>query len=101
MSTSCGHPVPGDSDSVRAKGTASLPPPEARRVQRDAPLRDARLAERYRPDGAAAFIHGNRDRAPVNRTDPAIRARLVELATTEFAGFNPVHLAEILAEEGH
>jgi hypothetical protein len=37
----------------------------------------------------------------VNRTDDAIRSRLVELATTEFAGFNPVHLAETLADEGH
>jgi len=74
---------------------------EAGRVLRLSTRQVRRLAERYRTDGAAAFIHGNRDRAPVNRTDPAIRARLVELATTEFAGFNPVHLAEILAEEGH
>src|SRR3990172_12324979 len=74
---------------------------EAGRVLRLSTPQVRRLAERYRTDGAAAFIHGNRDRAPVNRTDPAIRARLVELATTEFAGFNPVHLAEILAEEGH
>lgn len=74
---------------------------EAGRVLRLSTRQVRRLAERYRTDGAAAFIHGNRDRVPVNRTDPAIRARLVELATTEFAGFNPVHLAEILAEEGH
>lgn len=60
-----------------------------------------RLLDRYRDEGAAALVHGNRGRTPVNRTDPAIRARLIELATTEFAGFNPVHLAETLAEEGH
>jgi transposase len=60
-----------------------------------------RLVRRYHDEGAAALIHGNLGRMPVNRTDPAIRARLVELATTEFAGFNPVHLAETLAEEGH
>src|SRR5919197_3465009 len=60
-----------------------------------------RLAGRYRADGAAALVHGNRGRVPVNRTDAEVRARLVELATTEFAGFNPVHLAETLAEEGH
>ncbi len=60
-----------------------------------------RLVDRYRSDGATALVHGNRDRVPINRTDPAIRARLVELATTEYAGFNPVHLAETLAEEGH
>jgi transposase len=60
-----------------------------------------RLARRFRDDGVAALVHGNHGRTPANRTDPAIRARLVELATTEFAGFNPVHLAETLAEEGH
>jgi len=60
-----------------------------------------RLARRFRAEGAAALVHGNRGRTPANRTDEVIRARLVELATTEFAGFNPVHLAETLAEEGH
>jgi hypothetical protein len=60
-----------------------------------------RLARRFRADGARALVHGNRGRTPVNRTDEAIRSRLVELATTEFVGFNPVHLAETLAEEGH
>ena len=59
-----------------------------------------RLMDRYRDEGAAALVHGNRGRSPVNRTDPVVRTRLVELATTEFAGFNPVHLAETLAEEG-
>jgi hypothetical protein len=28
-----------------------------------------------------------------------IRAQIVELATTTYGGFNPVHLAEMLAEE--
>jgi len=60
-----------------------------------------RLAARYRTEGAAALVHGNRGRVPANRTDAAVRARLVELAATEFAGFNPVHFAETLAEEGH
>lgn len=60
-----------------------------------------RLARRFRAEGAAALVHGNRGRTPANRTAESIRARLVELATTEFAGFNPVHLAEVLVEEGH
>jgi transposase len=60
-----------------------------------------RLLSRYRDEGVAALVHGNRGRTPVNRTAEAIRLRLVALATTEFAGFNPVHLAETLAEEGH
>lgn len=58
-----------------------------------------RLLERYRAQGAATFVHGNRGRTPVNRLDDAIRAHIVELATTTYAGFNPVHLAETLAEE--
>ena len=59
-----------------------------------------RLTRRFRDEGAAALVHGNRGRAPTNRTAEAIRVRLVELATTEFAGFKPVHVAETLAEEG-
>jgi len=58
-----------------------------------------RLVERYRTAGAAAVIHGNRGRCPVNRVDEASRAQIVALATTTYAGFNPVHLAETLAEE--
>lgn len=73
---------------------------EASRVLRLSVRQVRRLLDRYGDEGAAALVHGNRGRVPANRTDPAIRARLVELATTEFAGFNPVHLAETLAEEG-
>jgi transposase len=58
-----------------------------------------RLLDRYRTDGAAAFVHGNRGRTPVNRIDDALRAQIAELATTTYAGFNPVHLAETLAED--
>ena len=58
-----------------------------------------RLVERFRRDGAAALIHGNRGRPPVNRIDEAQRARLLGLADTRYAGFNATHLAETLAEE--
>jgi transposase len=58
-----------------------------------------RLVERFRTEGVAALVHGNRGRVPVNRVDPAIRGRVVELAATTYAGFNPVHLAERLAED--
>lgn len=56
-----------------------------------------RLLARYR-DGPMALAHGNRGRAPANRLDDARRARLVELATTTYAGVNHTHLAELLAE---
>lgn len=73
---------------------------EAARVLRLSVRQVRRLVGRYRGQGLAALVHGNRGRTPVNRISPDVRARLVELATTEFAGFNPVHLAETLAEEG-
>lgn len=74
---------------------------QASRVLQRSTRQVRRLLDRYRAQGVVALVHGNRGRVPVNRTDPTVRARLVELATTEFAGFNPVHLAETLAEEGH
>ncbi|MGK2851183.1 MAG: helix-turn-helix domain-containing protein, partial [Candidatus Limnocylindrales bacterium] len=49
-------------------------------------------------DGPATLAHGNRGRTPANRLDDAQRARLVELATTTYAGVNRAHLAELLAE---
>lgn len=58
-----------------------------------------RLVDRYRAEGAGAFVHGNVGRSPVNRVSEATRAHVVELAATTFVGFNPVHLAETLATE--
>lgn len=57
-----------------------------------------RLAERLRTEGAAGLVHGNRGRQPVNRVDDAVRAAIVDQALTTYAGFNPVHLTETLAE---
>ena len=58
-----------------------------------------RLLSRYRgPDGAAALVHGNAGRPSANRIDEPTRARLVELATTRYAGVNRAHLADLLAE---
>jgi hypothetical protein len=57
-----------------------------------------RLCERLRTGGAAGLVHGNRGRRPANRVDDAVRGAIVEEALTTYAGFNPVHLAETLAE---
>jgi len=59
-----------------------------------------RLLKRYRADGADGLRHGNADRSPAHRTPDELRARLVELATTTYAGVNRAHLAELLAERG-
>lgn len=58
-----------------------------------------RLLDELREEGAASLVHGNRGRRPANRVDDATAARVVELARTTYAGFNPVHLAECLAED--
>lgn len=58
-----------------------------------------RLVDRFRARGASAVVHGNRGRAPTNLTDEATRARIIDFSRTTYAGFNPVHLAEALAED--
>lgn len=57
-----------------------------------------RLVRALRSDGAAGLVHGNRGRPPVHRTPGHLRTRLVELATTTYAGVNRAHLADLLAE---
>jgi transposase len=78
--------------------TGGLTAAEAARVLSLSVRQVRRLLERYRADGPAGLVHGNHDRAPAHRTPEALRARLVELATTTYAGVNHAHLAELLAE---
>ncbi|MEA2025377.1 MAG: ISNCY family transposase [Chloroflexota bacterium] len=58
-----------------------------------------RLVMRLRSEGASALVHGNRERPPANRIDETQRSRLLKLARETYAGFNPVHMAETIAEE--
>jgi transposase len=63
-------------------------------------IRQVRRLERaFRLEGPAALVHGNAGRAPANKVEEARRERLVELARTTYAGYNPVHLSETLAIE--
>src|SRR5450759_1894669 len=78
--------------------TGGLTAPEAARVLHLSERQVSRLIKRYRADGSAGLVHGNHDRAPAHRTPDAVRARIVELATTTYAGVNHAHLAELLAE---
>lgn len=57
-----------------------------------------RLRRAVGETGPAALVHGNTGRASPRRIDPAIGARVVELASTIYAGVNDSHLAELLAE---
>jgi hypothetical protein len=58
-----------------------------------------RMKAAYVEFGAAALAHGNRGRRPVHALDPELARKVVELATTTYAGFNQQHLTELLVEE--
>ena len=57
-----------------------------------------RLLSAYRKDGAAALAHGNRGKKPHNALDDALKARVLELARSTYAGCNTQHFSELLAE---
>lgn len=57
-----------------------------------------RLLAAYRTEGAAALAHGNRGRVPVHAVDEGVRQRVVELASSTYAGCNYQHLSELLAQ---
>ena len=78
--------------------TGGLTAEEAARVLDLSVRQVRRLLRRYRDDGSAGLVHGNRERTPAHRIPDAIRDRVVELATTTYAGVNHSHLAELLAE---
>ena len=56
-----------------------------------------RLQARYRQEGAAAFMHGNRGRPSPGRIKDELRSRVIELVQGPYAGCNDHHLAELLA----
>ena len=58
-----------------------------------------RLLAKYRKDGPQALAHGNRGRKPHHTLDPTIRAQILELAQTKYAGFNHSHFTEKLEGE--
>ena len=78
--------------------TGGLTAEEAARVLHLSIRQVRRLLRRYRADGSAGLVHGNRERVPAHRIPAAIRDRVVELATTTYVGVNHTHLAELLAE---
>jgi transposase len=57
-----------------------------------------RLLDAFRALGSAGLVHGNAGRSPAHRMPDELRDRLVELATTTYAGANRTHLSELLAE---
>jgi transposase len=58
-----------------------------------------RLKRSFERRGPAALVHGNRGRQPVHRVPDDLRARLVQLATTTYAGVSHQRLSALLAEK--
>lgn len=56
-----------------------------------------RLRGRYRTEGAAAFMHGNRGRASPGRIGEETRSQVKQLIAGPYAGCNDHHLVELLA----
>src|SRR3990170_1502573 len=57
-----------------------------------------RLLARLRQQGLAALAHGNRGRPSARRLAETIRARVLTLARTTYAGANDHHLTDLLRE---
>ena len=57
-----------------------------------------RLLATYRKEGAAALVHGNRDRKPVNTLPAELKEKVLQIATSKYTGFNHTHFTEKLAE---
>jgi transposase len=57
-----------------------------------------RILAAYREEGAAALAHGNRGREPINALSAELKAKVVELARTRYAGCNYQFVSELLAE---
>ncbi len=58
-----------------------------------------RLRARYRVEGAAALVHGNRGRPPPHRTPEEVQQQVLELVRNHYHDYNDCHLTEVLAEE--
>jgi transposase len=56
-----------------------------------------RLAARFRRNGAAGLIHGNRGRPAANRMPTALREKILALSAQPYGRFNDTHFAEQLA----
>jgi transposase len=57
-----------------------------------------RILAAYRKEGAAAVVHGNRDRKPKHSIGDQVRKQVIALAQTTYAGCNQQHLRDLLEE---
>ena len=62
--------------------------------------RHAKRLKRVAADGGlSGILHGNRGRPPANKTDPAVRERIVDLSGEEYSNFNDSHFTEMLRKK--
>jgi transposase len=57
-----------------------------------------RILAAYRKEGAAAVVHGNRDRKPKQSIRDEVRKQVIALAQTTYQGCNQQHLRDLLEE---
>src|ERR1041384_2817798 len=65
---------------------------------RVSPRQVQRLRRGFLSEGISVAVHGNQGRVPINRTDPALIARLDSLCgpTGKYHDFNISHLCDLL-----
>jgi transposase len=56
-----------------------------------------RLRKSFESDGIVGLLHGNRGRAPANKTSDDVRSKVLELSEEKYALFNDTHFTEMLA----
>lgn len=57
-----------------------------------------RLKAEVKHEGVWALVHGNKGRAPWNKTPEEIRGQVVRLSEEKYAGFNDSHFCEMLSD---
>ncbi len=85
-------------DAVDRIGRGTLTVVEAAQVLGLSTRQVRRLRRAVEERGSKAVVHGNTGRAPAHRLAEAVRAQVVELRRTKYAGFNDHHFAEKLRE---
>lgn len=58
-----------------------------------------RLKKAVEDQGARGLVHGNTGRAPANKIDEDVRARVLELSAEKYGSFNDRHFTEMLSEK--
>src|SRR5262245_52022701 len=83
---------------IKAALAGKITTEEGARALRLSQRQFKRLKARFRRDGLRGLVHRGRGQPSPRRCAAAVRAAVVQLLTTTYAGFNDVHLTEKLQE---